>query len=272
MIASLPMYDHPETAAANDRLWAGIRDRLRAEGLPAPEALIRDASDLWPQWTSPVLVLSQTCGYPYRSRLHGQVLLVGTPDYGVDGCAPGYYRSVFVARADDPRDRIDQFDGAQMAYNEPLSQSGWAAPQTHAARIGIRLLPGIRTGAHAHSADTVAEGRADVAALDAVTWRLLQRLDPVTRSLRVVGLTEPTPGLPMITAWTHDPDILFDVLAEATADMPEVDRDLTGLKRLVRIPAAAYLSVPTPPSPDQIAAENSLAARDMAVSAQSTLQ
>ena len=76
----------------------------------------------------------------------------------------------------------------------------------------------------------------------------------------------------MITAWTHDPDILFDVLGEATADMPEADRDLTGLKRLVRIPAAAYLSVPTPPSPDQIAAENSLAARDMAESAQSTLQ
>ena len=103
MIASLPMYDRPETAAANDRLWAGIRDRLRAEGLPAPEALIHGASDLWPQWTSPDLVLSQTCGYPYRSRLHGQVLLVGTPDYGVDGCAPGHYRSVFVARADDPR-------------------------------------------------------------------------------------------------------------------------------------------------------------------------
>ena len=148
-----------------------------------------------------------------------------------------------------------------MAFNEPLSQSGWAAPQTHAAQIGIRLLPGIRTGAHAQSASTVAEGRADVAALDAVTWRLLQRFDPVTRSLRVVGLTGPTPGLPLITARTHDPDILFDVVAEAIADMSDADRELTGLQRLVRIPAAAYLSVPTPPSPDQIAAENSLAAR-----------
>jgi ABC-type phosphate/phosphonate transport system substrate-binding protein len=252
MIASLPMYDRPETAAANDRLWAGIRDRLRAEGLPAPEALIRGASDLWPQWTSADLVLSQTCGFPYRTRLHGQVLLVGTPDYGVDGCAPGYYRSVFVARADDPRDRIDQFDGAGLAYNEAMSQSGWAAPQAHAARIGIRLLSVLETGAHEQSARAVAQGRADVAALDAVTWRLLQRFDPVTRNLREVGLTDPTPGLPLITSQTHDPDILFDVLAEAIADMPDADRDLTGLLRLVRIPAAAYLSVPTPPSPDQI--------------------
>ena len=254
------MYDRPETAAANDRLWAGIRDRLRVEGLPAPEALIHGASDLWAQWTAPDLVLSQTCGFPYRSRLQGQVTLVGTPDYGVEGCGPGYYRSVFVARADDPRDRIDQFDGAQMAYNEALSQSGWAAPQTHAARIGIRLLPGIQTGAHANSASTVAEGHADLAALDAVTWRLLQRFDPVTRSLRVVGLTEPTPGLPLITASGQDADILFDVVAEAIADMPAADRDLTGLQRLVRIPAAAYLSVPTPPSPDQIAQETSVSA------------
>ena len=28
MIASLPMYDRPETAAANDRLWQGVRERL----------------------------------------------------------------------------------------------------------------------------------------------------------------------------------------------------------------------------------------------------
>ena len=205
-------------------------------------------------------MLSQTCGFPYRSRLQGQVTLVGTPDYGVEGCGPGYYRSVFVARADDPRDRIDQFDGAGLAYNEALSQSGWAAPQTHAARIGIRLLPGIQTGAHANSARTVAEGNADLAALDAVTWRLLQRFDPVTRSLRVVGLTEPTPGLPLITASGQDADILFDVVAEAIADMPEADRDLTGLQRLVRIPAAAYLSVPIPPSPDQIAQETLVSA------------
>lgn len=254
------MYDRPETAAANDRLWAGIRDRLRAEGLPAPEALIHGAPDLWPQWTSADLVLSQTCGYPYRSRLHGQVTLVGTPDYAVDGCAPGHYRSVFVARADDPRDRIDQFDGAGLAYNDAGSQSGWAAPQTHAERIGIRLLPALETGAHGQSARAVAEARTDLAALDAVTWRLLQRFDPVTRDLRVVGLTDPTPGLPLITARTTDPDILFDVVAEAIADMPEADRDLTGLQRLVRIPAAAYLSVPTPPSPDQIAQETRVSA------------
>ncbi|MFN3646541.1 MAG: hypothetical protein ACK4S2_08505, partial [Gemmobacter sp.] len=70
MQASLPMYDRPEVQAANDRLWAGIRDRLRAAGLAAPETLVRGRWPLWDHWTAPDLVLSQTCGLPYRSRLH----------------------------------------------------------------------------------------------------------------------------------------------------------------------------------------------------------
>jgi ABC-type phosphate/phosphonate transport system substrate-binding protein len=251
VIASLPMYDFPGTAGANDGLWDGIRDGLRAEGLPAPEALTR-SDDMWAQWTAPDLILSQTCGYPYRARLHGTVLLVGTPDYGVEGCGPGQYRSVFLARSDDGRTDVAQFDGAAFAYNEAMSQSGWAAPQTHAARLGISLHPALRTGAHRLSARAVLDGRAEIAALDAVTWQLLQRFEPWVATLRVVGWTDPTPGLPLITALGNDPDILFDVVAEAIADMPPADRQATGLKRLVRIPAESYLSVPTPPPPGQI--------------------
>jgi ABC-type phosphate/phosphonate transport system substrate-binding protein len=64
------------------------------------------------------------------------VTYVGTPDYGVEGCPPGHYRSVFVVRADDRAPKPADFDGARFAYNEALSQSGWAAPQTHAAKLG----------------------------------------------------------------------------------------------------------------------------------------
>ena len=128
MIASLGMYDFGPVMAVNDRLWALIRDRLRADGIDAPDALTRGEGAYWQAWQSPDLLLSQTCGYPFRARLQGKVTYVGTPDFGVDGCAPGYYRSVLVARADDPRSTIADFDGARFAYNEALSQSGWAAP------------------------------------------------------------------------------------------------------------------------------------------------
>lgn len=253
MIASLGMYDFGAAEAANDRLWALIRAGLRGRGLDAPATLTRGENAYWPAWQSPHLILSQTCGYPFRARLHDGVTYVGTPDYGVEGCAPGEYRSVFVARVDDPRMALVAFDGARFAYNEPLSQSGWAAPQTHAARLGLRLVPTVRTGAHRLSAQAVVDGRADIAALDAVTHSLMQD-GGLTRGLRVVGLTDPSPGLPYITALGQDPEPIFDAVSEAIAALAAPDRATLHLRGLVRIPVKDYLAVPNPPAPEQIAA------------------
>ncbi|TAG17900.1 MAG: hypothetical protein EAZ40_11755 [Rhodobacterales bacterium] len=243
------MYDFGPAMAANDRLWAGVRDRLRAVGVAAPDALTRGEGAYWPAWEAPNLLLSQTCGYPFRARLVGRVTYVGTPDYGVEGCAPGQYRSVFVVRVDDPRQGLAAFDGAGFAYNEALSQSGWAAPQTDAARLGLRLPPVVETGGHRLSAAAVAEGRADIAALDAVTWALMQGVDDVARSLRVVAMTEPTPGLPFITALGGPADLLHAALAEAIADLSAADRATLRLRGIVRIPQSDYLAVPNPPAP-----------------------
>ena len=249
LVASLGMYDFGPAMAVNDRLWALVRDGLRAGGVAAPEVLTRGEGAYWQAWVSPDLMLSQTCGYPFRARLQGHVTYVGTPDFGVEGCAPGYYRSVFIARADDPRTTIADFDGARLAYNDALSQSGWAAPQTHAARLGIRLPPAVATGAHRLSAQAVAEGRADIAALDAVTFRLLQADDPMMAALKPVGMTDPTPGLPYITALGRDPGPIFTAARDAIAMLSARDRACLGLRGLVRIPVDAYLAVPNPPSP-----------------------
>jgi ABC-type phosphate/phosphonate transport system substrate-binding protein len=245
MIASLPMYDLPHVMAANDRLWARIRDGLRAAGKTAPDALRRGDDALSAQWLSPDLILSQTCGMPYRTGLHGQVTLIGTPDYGVDGCPPGYYRSVVIAHRDDPRDSIAAFDGSDMAYNETVSQSGWAAPLTHAAALGITLHPRLHTKGHRMSLQAVAAGQIPLASLDAVTFALLTDAG-ATAGVKVVGLTDATPGLPYIAAQGADQALMFRIIADAIAAMPSADRAITRLKGLVAIPAADYLAVPTP--------------------------
>lgn len=252
MIASLAMYDRAEVQPANDRLWALIRDGMRAAGLSAPDALTRGAGAYWEAWQSPDLVLSQTCGYPYRAKLHGAVTLIGTPDYGVQGCAAGYYRSVFVARRDDPRDTLADFDGAALAFNEDLSQSGWAGPMAHARRLGLTLRPALRSGGHVLSARAVAEGRAEIAGIDAVTWAMIARHDTFAADLRIVGQTDPTPGLPYIAARGTDADRLFPIVAQAIAALPEADRQTLCLRGLARIPAEAYLAIPTPPAPSEL--------------------
>lgn len=244
------MYDWPEVRGATDRLWAQVRDRVRAAGIAAPAALTRDDGP-WAHWRSPALCLSQTCGFPYRTELHERVTLVGTPDFGLPGAAPGYYYSQLVVRR-QAEGAFTDFMTKVLALNGFDSQSGWAAPMNHALRFGGTFTRFEETGAHVESARAVAEGRADIAAIDAVTWRLITAYRPdMARELRVLGHTEPTPGLPLITSPDLQAEPLANAYSQAVDAIDQSDRLTLGLKGLVAIPAQAYLSVPTPALPNK---------------------
>ncbi len=241
MIAALPMYDRPELCAKTDALWAAIRDALRARGIDAPDHLTRDR-DLWEVWQSPDLILAQTCGLPYRARLHARVTLVATPDYGLPDCTPGHYRSVILAREAalpaHPR----------VALNDPLSQSGWAALHSWATARALSLGIVSITGSHAASARAVADGIADLAAIDAQTWRQLVRFDGADPSLEIAR-TPPTPGLPLITALGRDPAPIRAALSDAMAALPATTAAALDLQGFTPIDARAYRAIPIPPDP-----------------------
>ena len=249
MIASLPMYDWPEIRAETNRFWALIRDHLRRAGIDAPDHLDRE-KDLRQSWLSPDLLLSQTCGLPYRSELHEQVSLVGTLDHGLTDAPAGYYYSAIITRRDEALP-LAAYASKRFACNGLESQSGFAAPQNHAQRSGFSFTDVCISGAHGESARAVAEGRADIAAIDAVTWRLIQsHLPELAAQLRVIERTLPTPGLPLITA--QDPAPITAAVRAALADLPTEDREALGLRGLALIPKSAYLAIPTPASPTQI--------------------
>ena len=236
------MYRSALTAGAEARFWALVRDRLRAGGIAAPDAL-GESEDVWSLWRDPALVLGQTCGMPYRTQLHGVVTLVGTPDYGLEGCPPGYYRSVVVAREAGP---LAALADQRFAYNEAGSQSGWAALANEAPEVvgGAR----IATGSHRASVAAVQDGRADFAAVDAVTWRLIEA-EGKAEGLVAIHRTEPTPGLPYIASRSVDGAVVFDAVSAAIAALDGEDRAALGLRGLVAIPAEAYLAVPVPAPP-----------------------
>ena len=100
----------------------------------------------------------------------------------------------------------------------------------------------------------VSEGRADLAAIDALTWAMLTRWEPWTTTLKEVGRTEPpTPVLPFIAAQGADAAVYFQVIRQAIAALSADDRETLHLKGVVQIPAELYLAVPTPATPEQIA-------------------
>lgn len=245
MIAAFGMYDMPHAAQAHDRLWSAIRTELGT----GPQTLTR-SDDLWSIWQSPDLLLAQTCGLPYRARLFDHVALVGTPDYGLRGCPPGHYFSYIVRRRGEPRSLRELARHGTIAFNEPLSQSGWAAPVAHLAHLGLRTGDTMQTGAHLASAHAVLEGRADYAAIDAVTYLMWDWAEPqVFAGLEAFTRTDPTPGLPLITAAQNDPKPIARAVTRAIDGLSPEDREILMLRGLVQIPQATYRAIPIPAMP-----------------------
>jgi len=245
MIASLGMYDRFETAPATDRFWTEIRNNLRKSRIAAPDRLNRD-TPYWETWQDPGLVFSQTCGRPYRLALHTKAQLVGTPDFGLPDTDPGYYYSVFLVRKKDRRISLADFADTCFAFNEDMSQSGWAAPQCHVAAKGFQFTNTWQSGGHVASAKAVAGRRADITAIDAMTWELIKRYESFSLGLRVLAKTEPTPGLPYITGLNVDREVVARSVQTAIETLDLADRQVLRLKGLVQIRPDAYLAVPNP--------------------------
>ncbi|MEM9812568.1 MAG: PhnD/SsuA/transferrin family substrate-binding protein [Pseudomonadota bacterium] len=230
MIASLPMYDWPEIRAETDGLWQSVRAALGR----GPDRLTRPETG----WMDDDVLLSQTCGLPFVTRLSARLWVVGAGDYGLADTPPGWYRSALVVRRDDQRRTLPDFRGAILAANSTDSQSGWQAVMQMVAPLARdgAFFGAVRlSGAHRASIRMVAEGDADLAAIDAVSWRLAERHEPAAGELRVLGLTECAPGLPFVTR--DAPDDIAEALASAIG--PDIKRAL-GLRRVVRLTASDY--------------------------------
>lgn len=205
MIACLQMYDWPEVHATLDRFWHCVSENLRESGIAAPSALERP--DVFASgWRDPDLLLGQTCGLPFVSGRCGEAVLVGQPDFGIQGASDGRYTSALVCRADDPSESLASFRGRVAAINEYGSQSGCNALADAVLDIGAHpdatFFSGVRvSGAHRVSANLVAAGGADIAAIDAVAWALHGAFDSDAHArLRVLEWTRSMPALPYICA------------------------------------------------------------------------
>lgn len=243
MIASLPMYDRPENAAAHDALWSAIRDALGY----GPDRLNRTLSPM-DSWGHPDLLLGQICNLPYRARFRSHVTRIGAAIYDLPDTPPGYYRSVFITRAEDAARGLAPAALGRFAYNEALSHSGWGAAIAHVTARGLSLPHRVVTGSHRESMLAVAQGRADLAAIDEVTWRMFCRWEPATRDLCVVDRSGLAPGMTFITADPAQAQPLFQAIDTAIANLPARHRDLLGLRGITPLSDHAY-DIPLPPTP-----------------------
>jgi ABC-type phosphate/phosphonate transport system substrate-binding protein len=219
------MYDFPTLKAATDEFWSAIAARLRAAGIPdVPSTLTRDMSHV-EIWRDPRLLFGQACQYPLASARHEAVRLLAIPAYSAPGCEGSRYRSAVIVKAEEPALSLADLRGRRCAVNERDSNSGSnllraaIAPLAEHGRFFSKVL---QTGGHLASVRAVAEGAADVAAIDCVSYAHIRHFRPeLTARLRILDWTPSSPGLPYVTARASDASIvaaLRAALAQVLAD------------------------------------------------------
>jgi ABC-type phosphate/phosphonate transport system substrate-binding protein len=204
---------------------------------PAPAPI----ADLWARSDKAAVFM---CGLPY-SRATPQPHLVAVPVPS----APEFhgqplYWSEFVVAVRSAHRSLDDTFGGRIAFTSAESQSGFAAPLRHLreASDGTPLYreviaPQITPQG---ALTAVAEGRADIAAIDAYSVQLMRRFVPeLVARVRVVARTEPRPIPPLVGSQPFPP--LTEAFLAAHQD-PELQPLLADLRlgRFVQAEAETY--------------------------------
>ncbi|TPK98929.1 phosphate ABC transporter substrate-binding protein [Mesorhizobium sp. B2-4-14] len=213
----------------------GIRDALGALIAPDPATLPADELDFHEIWLHPALLFAQACWGPMELGLSSHVQVVGQPSYDAyEGGQGELYSSALVMRAGEgpevrsPADGmallpLDVIRGKRFTFNSLDSMSGIIALTRDLQAAGESLdifSSRSESGGHRGSIVAVAEGRADLAAIDCESWGLAQRFEPAAHKVVTVGWTARRKGLPFITARTT-PETTVRAMRDALAELAE---------------------------------------------------
>jgi len=197
MLASFPWYDLPSVQWANDVLW-------QATGYPGRLGRHQAASDLW--FDSDLLV-TQACGLDLFLS-EAPIEPIAAPVFDLD-CEAGMYYSYIVGNV----------KGRVAAVNSFSSRSGWSALLSICSPQRV-----IVTGSHQASLEALQTGVADVAAIDAVTWSIIERDAPTKLAgLKIIERSSEAPAPPYVVRRGVDRDDIFRALRTALDSPASID-------------------------------------------------
>jgi ABC-type phosphate/phosphonate transport system substrate-binding protein len=128
---------------------------------------------------------------------------------------------VIVAREDSDVRSLDDVAGKVAAINGYDSQSGWNALRHSLIGKGVPARI-VETGGHRKSVAAVREGRADIAAIDCVSYAGLRQLAPQeVAPLRIIARSASAPALPFVTRRDIAPSDLDKLRAGLRAAMTD---------------------------------------------------
>ena len=199
----------------------------------------------------PALLFGHTCGYPLMTQLLDAFTPFCTARFNVPGTEGKCYSSQIIVNAESSIDTLAASEGGIVALNNADSNSGMNALRYELAQIGAQ--PGffadtLMTGGHLHSLEAVAEGRADLAAIDCVTFQLIVDAYPaLVDRVRSIGFSVKTCGLPFVLptreASANLKSLYTEALNEALQQLSPESRQCLHLEGFETVELADYASI-----------------------------
>jgi len=183
--------------------WQALFDRFRLlldGGDQLDENLVFDTAES--VLRDPGLFLGHTCGYPLMKHLQDAVTPFCVPVFNVSGVEGNSYSSRFIVSADSEICSLADCAGRIVAINNRDSNSGMNVLRHAIAKLNPAapfFVSVLNSGGHLQSLTAVAEKRADVAAIDCVSFQFIEdRWPELTARVRSIGDSVKTCGLPLV--------------------------------------------------------------------------
>lgn len=189
----------------------------------------------------PNLLIGHTCGYPLLRFLSDDLVPICVPLFNLPGCDGKYYSSHIIVPAESNLFSLSDCKGLDAAINGRDSNSGM-----NVLRHAIALLESDKphfnkvreSGSHYQSIVDVGNNKAQVAAIDSVSYGLIKDHWPnLIDKVRSIGFTVKTCGLPFVVPTNSTdltkPEIMIDALNTALSNLAESERNrlhLTGFE------------------------------------------
>jgi ABC-type phosphate/phosphonate transport system substrate-binding protein len=199
----------------------------------------------------PSLWFGQTCGYPLMTRLHNSLTPVSLPVFDIAGCDDTHYSSLLIVSENSAIKSLRDCEGLRAVINSNDSNSGMNVLRHAVADFNQQgsFFNDIQiSGSHLQSLTEVANQRADIAAIDCVSYRFIEDTWPeLTARVRSIGFTAKTCGLPFVipkqSAHKRDFAEITEALNRALSRLDNKQKDRLHLKGFQNVEMEDYASI-----------------------------
>ncbi len=204
---NFPWYDLPETAHLLDELYVHLRTFLTEMGFKDIGSRL-SRNEYRYEWQCPDLLLSQACGWDLVCDPSISLQAVCTPLFNLPGNRAGQYFSYVLVRAKSPFEKLVDLKSTRAAINSKRSHSGMSAFRKPLADLGQGdnfFSEVLVSGSHDQSLNLLCQNEVDVICIDAVTYHLIQDLNPKRlESVRILHTTDGAAAPPYVTLSSYD--------------------------------------------------------------------